>query len=337
MRSVTWLAGLMLVAAPLRAQPSTRMVEERGSTARVTLTQAMRVGSLDGPDAFGRIMDATLDRRGRLLVADDLNHRVAVFGPDGRPAGVLGRRGRGPGEMESPWVVATDARDSIFVWDMALARINVYGPDLAFRRGFATPPQWQINTIRFLPDGRLLVAAYGRNEPGTLHVLSRTGERVRTFGPRPSAEGLSGFEGSLLGGSVDVAGDVIVYSAKSPYEIWFFDLDGRVKKRCAGARGWTTQPDDVVRSAGAGRAMRWDRFVHSYNVVALGGGLFINQVFDPAGERTVLDLVTSDCRLLRRAATGARMTVTDGVGSRLVTVRNLEYPEVVVYERRVAR
>ncbi|HYW05585.1 MAG TPA: hypothetical protein VE913_01440, partial [Longimicrobium sp.] len=100
MRCVTWLAGLMLMAAPLRAQPSTRIVEERGSTARVTLAQAMRVGSLDGPDAFGWIMDATLDRRGRLLVADDLNHRVAVFGPDGRPAGTLGRRGRGPGEME---------------------------------------------------------------------------------------------------------------------------------------------------------------------------------------------------------------------------------------------
>jgi hypothetical protein len=332
-----WLAGLVLVAAPLEAQPSAAIVEVRGSAPRLTMTQVMRVGSEDGADAFGRVMDATLDRGGRLLVADDVNHRVAVFSADGKPAGTLGRRGRGPGEMESPWLVATDARDSIFVWDMALARINVYGPDLAFRRSFGTPPHWQISTIRFLADGQLLVAAYGRNEPGTLHILSRTGERQRSFGPRMTGEGLAGFEASLLGGSVDVAGQTIVYSRKSPYELWFFDLDGRVRNRCTGARGWTTQPSAVVQTVEAGSALRWNRFVHSYNVVALGGGMFLNQVLDPAGARTVLDLVTSDCRLLRRTPTAAQMTVTDGVGSRLVTVRNLEYPEVLVYERRVVR
>jgi hypothetical protein len=297
----------------------------------------MRVGSIDGPDAFGRVMDATLDRSGRLLVADDLNQRVSVFGPGGRFIGAIGRKGNGPGEFQSPWLVATDARDSIFVWDMGLGRISVFGPNLAFRRSFPTPPQWGITTIRFLPDGRLLVAAYGRNEPGTLHILSRTGQRQRSFGSRPASTDLSGFETSLLGGSVDIVGSTIVYSAKSPYELTFYNLNGQLINRCAGQRGWTTEPRAVVQTTATGSALRWTGFVHSYNVVSVGQGMFLNQILDPTGERTVLDLVTQDCRLLRRTTPSAPLTITDAVGGRLVAVRNLEYPEVLVYQQRVVR
>lgn len=199
------------------------------------------------------------------------------------------------------------------------------------------PPQWSVSSLRFFPDGRLLVAAYGRNEPGTLHILSRTGQRQRSFGPRPNAAGLSGFESSLLGGSVDIAGSIIVYSTKSPYELWFFDLNGRLLNRCAGQRAWTTRPEAVVQTSAAQSQLKWRDFVHSNNVVGLGNGMFLNQVLDPAGERTVLDLVTQDCRLLRRTSPGAPINVTDAVGTQLIAVRNLEYPEVLVYEGRVAR
>lgn len=339
MKSVILLAvAATFVSTSGRAQPPFRtMTEVRGAGPRLVLTETRRVGSLDGPDAFGRVMDATLDRSGRLLVADDLNHRIAVFGRDGRFVASVGRKGRGPGEFESPWLVVADARDSIFVWDMGLSRISVFGPDLRFRRSFATSPQWSVTSLRFLPDGRLLVAAYGRNEPGTLHILSRAGQRLRSFGPRPNSAGLSGFEASLLGGTVDIAGSTIVYSTKSPYELWFFDLNGQLLNRCAGQRAWTTQPEVVVQTSAAGSQLHWRNFVHSNNVVGLGNGMFLNQVLDPAGERTVLDLVTQDCRLLRRTSPGAPINVTDAVGTQLIAVRNLEYPEVLVYERRVVR
>jgi hypothetical protein len=282
-------------------------------------------------------MDATLDGAGRILVADDQSHHVVVFGRDGRYVGTLGRRGRGPGEFESPWRVATDANDSIFVWDVAQARISVFGRDLAFRRGFAVPPHWVVTSIRFLPDGRLLLAAYGRNERGTLHVLSRTGQVQRTFGPGFDAPGLSGFEGSLLGGSAEVTGSGIVYSVKSPYELWFFDLDGTPRSRCQGDRGWTTSPASVVENRGGSTALNWDGYIHSYNVVSLGSGLFLNLVLDPESDRTTMDLVTADCRLLRRTVTQAPLVVMKTSGSRMVAVRNLEYPEVLVYEQRVVR
>ncbi|HET7232138.1 MAG TPA: 6-bladed beta-propeller [Longimicrobium sp.] len=332
------LALLLLSAAPLGAQLAARPIQvERGAAPRLQLTEVFRVGSLGGRDAFGRVMDATLDNAGRLLVADDQNHHVVVFGRDGRFVGTLGRQGNGPGEMQAPWLVVADAHDSIFVYDNALARISVFTPGLRFARSFPVPPQWLVNTVRFLPDGRLLVAAYGRNEPGTLHVLTRTGQRQRTFGPRPAQGNLAGFEASLLGGNVDVAGRTIVYSVKSPYEVWFFDLDGRVRGRCAGPREWTTDPRAVLRANGEATALEWPRFVHSANVVALSEGLVLNEVLDPGNDRATLDLVTGDCRLLRRTTTDPPMNMRANVGRRMVGVRNLEYPEVVVYERRIGR
>jgi hypothetical protein len=340
MRPILRLVPIVAVALasaglPARGQVAARpIVTEHAAQPRLRLREVFRVGSLSGEnDAFGRVMDATLDHRGRLFVADDRNHHVVVFGPRGEYVASIGRQGAGPGEFQAPWLVAADARDSVFVWDNGLARISVFGPDLRYARSFQVPPQWLMNGLRFLPDGRLVVAAYGRNEPGGLHVLSRTGQVERTFGPRPPVGDLSGFEASLLGGNLDVTGHTIVYSVKSPYELWFFGLDGRARGRCAGPRDWTTDPRSVVRAGDRAVQLEWKKYVHSESIVALTDALVLNQVLDPVHDRAQLDLVTVDCRLLRRTTTDVPLNVTAGVGHRLVAVRNLDYPEVVVYER----
>lgn len=333
------LGAVVGSAARLRAQgvPARQMAGASGERPRLVLEELRRIGSETGEhDAFGRIMGVALDGRGRILVADDLNHRIAVFGADGGFVGHAGRKGQGPGELESPWKVAVDARDSIFVWDMANGRISVFAPDLRFRRSFTVPPQWTVTSMDFLPDGRLLLAAYA-GEPGGLHVVSRAGRRERTFGPRPAQQNLSGFESSLLGGSADVAGGTIAYTNKSPYEVAFFDLAGRPRSRCTGRRDWTTPPASVVRSNGSATAIQWNRFVHSSRIVGLGNGVFLNQVSDPAADRTYLDLVTADCRLLRRTVFDPPLDVAARSGSRLALVRSRDYPQVIVYDVRVTR
>lgn len=326
-------------AIPLASQdvPTRPITEARGVRPRLELHQVRRIGSEAGEhDAFGRIRSVALDSRGRILIADDLNHRIVVFGADGRFAGHAGRKGQGPGELESPWRVVVDARDSIFVWDNANGRVSVFAPDLKFRRSFTLPPQWLVTSIDFLPDGRLVVAAYGKGEPGGLHLLSRVGRRERTFGPRPVQADLRGYEASLLGGSADLAGGTIAYSNKSPYEITFLDTrSGRARSRCTGRREWTTAPTSVVKASGSATAIEWNRFVHSYTIVGLGNELFLNQVIDPIEDRTYFDLLTSDCRLLRRVVFPDPLNVAARAGSRLVAVQNLEYPEVIVYDVRV--
>ncbi|HEX2093028.1 MAG TPA: 6-bladed beta-propeller [Longimicrobiaceae bacterium] len=279
----------------------------------------------------------TLDGRGRIFVADDINHRVAVFRPDGRFLQFMGRRGNGPGEFQQPWLVATDTQDSVFVWDLGLSRITVFDNTLRYRRDFRIPPQWLVTGIEFLPNGRLLVAAYGPNEPGTLHVLDRNGTRRHTFGPRLGRQDLAGFEASLLGGYVDfsTSGQSIVYTNKSPYYIDFYAPSGQPRNRCVGRADWTTPPAQVVVRSSRTDALNWKRYVHSSGILDLGNGLFLNSIHDPVGDRRILHLLTSDCTLVGRVVFDHPLVIADRRGSKLVAVRNLEYPEVIVYDMRV--
>lgn len=325
----TWLAlsGGVETAA---AQRTLRIRRDEGP--RLVLREVLRIGSLDGADAFGRVTDVAFDGGGRLYVVDDLNRRVSVVGADGRVVGQLGREGSGPGEFQAPWLVRVAPGDSAFVWDASLARVSVFGPDLRFRRSFRTSPAWMVTGIEFLPSGDLVVAAFGSGERHPLHRLTRTGVRRGSFGPDLGTRELGGFERSLLGGYIDLDGADLVYTNKSPYEVAVFSTAGQPRLRCQGERDWVTAPEAAVEDDGAAQTLRWNTFVHSSRIIAMGNGLYLNVVHDPRRNRKTVDLLTSDCRLVRRTSLELPLFIADRWRSRLATVRTLDYPEVVVYE-----
>lgn len=326
-------ASLGLVTGGAHAQVTRNVLRVNAAGARVVLREALRIGSADGEhDSFGRVSDVALDRRGRVYVADDLNHHVAVFGSDGRFIANLGRQGSGPGEFTNPWLVRVDPGDSVFVWDMGAARISVFGPDLRYRRSFATPPSWIINGMEFLPNGELVVAAYGPGEQRPLHRLRRDGTRVGSFGPVLRAPHLAGFEASLLGGPIALDAQTLVYSSKSPYELDLYDTAGRPQSRCVGRAEWTTPPAAVVTERGAERSLQWNRFVHATTVLALGGGLYLNVIHAPRTNRDTLDLLDGGCRLVRRTVMAAPVQIVSRSGRKIAAVRALDYDEVVVYD-----
>jgi hypothetical protein len=231
--------------------------------------------------------------------------------------------------------VAVDARDSLFVWDAAQARISVFGPDLAFRRSFGVPPEWVVSGVEFLPDGRLLLAAYARGRRGSMHVLERGGRIVSSFGPAFPSTDLAGFESSLLGGALELADGTIAYSTKSPYEVTFFDAAGNARGTCRGDAKLTTVPRSVVVRTRQGDGLEWNRYAHSASILSLGNGMYLNVIRDPVNDRRILDVITPDCQLLRRTPVEGPLTLTRSQGNRLLGVRTLDYPEIVVYEYRV--
>jgi hypothetical protein len=90
---------------------------------------------------------------GRLVVAD-ASRSLRYYAADGRPAGVVGRRGQGPGEFEQLAGVWLLHGDSLLAWDSRLDRVTVVAPTGAVAR------QWRL----FPPAGalRIHVAAVGR-------------------------------------------------------------------------------------------------------------------------------------------------------------------------------
>jgi hypothetical protein len=333
--AVLLLAGLT-VALPARAQ-QTGVIRPR-DPARLVLTEVLRLGSeLGDDDAFGRVMDVELGPTGRIYVADDLGWNVAVFDRSGRLVRRVGRRGRGPGEFERPWHLAVDRHDSLFVWDGAVGRVSVFGPDGRFARGFSTPGPWVVSGFTMRADGTLLVGAFA-GSGGSIHVVARDGRVLRSFGPTADARGIPvGFASSLLGGQVEEGGEWIVYSRRSPYELVFHDRAGTRRGGCRGDPRWTTPPRSVVREGNGVQSLDWQRFVHSEGALPLGGGYYLHQLLDPGGRATTFDLVRNDCGLAQRWRHNGVLLFRHARGNLLAAVVEGDVPQVVLYRYQVTR
>ncbi len=76
-------------------------------------------GEQDEANLFGVISQIIVDEKGNLYVLDQQLSEVAVFAPDGRRTGTLGREGEGPGEFRRP-------ADVFFLPDGKLAVVQVF-------------------------------------------------------------------------------------------------------------------------------------------------------------------------------------------------------------------
>lgn len=336
---VASLLLIVLVAVARAGAPQDGVLRAQGPRARLVLTEVLRLGSeLGGDDAFGRVTDVELSPTGRIYVADDLGWNVLVFDRSGRLLRRLGRRGQGPGEFERPWYLAVDRYDSLFVWDAALGRISVFGPDFRFARGFATPGRWVVSGFTARADGTLLVGAFAGAAAGSIHVLARDGRLLRSVGPSADATGVpAGFASSLLGGSVEESDEGIVYSRRSPYGLVFHDRAGRRLRSCRGDARWTTPPRSVVREGNGRQQLEWPRFVHSAGALSLGGGYYVNQILDPGARTTTLDLVRSDCGLEDRRVYDQVLLFGQRRGDLLVGRIESDVPRVVLFRYRIER
>lgn len=65
------------------------------------LEETLRLGSVDGDGMLTFVRDLAVGPDGRVYLLQSWDP-IRVFGPDGRPAGTIGRQGEGPGEWPSP-------------------------------------------------------------------------------------------------------------------------------------------------------------------------------------------------------------------------------------------
>lgn len=97
----------------------------------ITLGPALEIGRTDL--LFASIASVSEDEAGDFYVLDRKEYKVHRFGPDGRPALTIGRKGQGPGDLAAPASVAvTSAGELAVLEDLGL--VSFFGPDGAFRR-----------------------------------------------------------------------------------------------------------------------------------------------------------------------------------------------------------
>jgi len=114
--------------------------------------------------------------RGHYFVADADEARVIEIAPSGQVVRVFGRRGRGPGELQTPGSIAESGDSLLAVMDNGQRRVVLYNLRTGTYQGSFVLNGW-IPTLSF--SGSALLAGVLQVDSGTALVrLSPTGERL---------------------------------------------------------------------------------------------------------------------------------------------------------------
>jgi DNA-binding beta-propeller fold protein YncE len=129
-------------------------------------------------------------RDGRLIVADDFNHRIQIYGADRRLIREFGVRGKNPGELQYPKGLAVDAQNNIYVADSWNHRVQKFSADGKPLQVFG-----QYGEERGQLDEPYAVLV---GDDGVLIVVERYNHRIQFFSPDGRSLGWIGARGSVL-------------------------------------------------------------------------------------------------------------------------------------------
>ena len=201
--------GLLLLASPYRGSDcQTRAA--RGDTIAMVVRFEVAEGMHATADSLGQISGIARDRRGVVYASDMAASKIWVFGPDGQSLPSIGRRGRGPGEFESPTGLAIAPGNFLVVRDVY--NVSLFGLDrqtnrlTRFDRSFRGPPlvDWKsTRASRFLDDGRLVYPAHSyidrSQRSARYNIYSESGALVDSLIVPPFASSPSGVAFARLG------------------------------------------------------------------------------------------------------------------------------------------
>lgn len=178
------LAPSSIAAAAQAPSPGTTVIQGEATcrTCQITMREIARIGG--DADALDNIItSAVRDRAGRYLVAIRGQPTPLIYDSVGHSFGIIGRRGKGPGEYISAELLFRGPGDTIYVMDRDQFRMQVLSPSLEPVRTYPIlPSAWSMHVTG---DGRILLNANSttRTRIGyPFHELDPVGNIVRSFG-----------------------------------------------------------------------------------------------------------------------------------------------------------
>lgn len=106
-----------------------------------TLEEVLRVGSIEGggADTFGQLRGLVVLEDGSFAVLDATAQELRLFGPDGEHLATHGRKGAGPGELDSAYGLMVHPNGTLWVPDHGNARMSVFDPAEGFVASYPLP------------------------------------------------------------------------------------------------------------------------------------------------------------------------------------------------------
>lgn len=136
-------------------------------------------------ESISRLDEMSLTADGRILIADQMSHKVRVYAADGALLHTIGGRGDGPGELYMPMDAAEMSDGSILVLESGNLRVSRFDPTtLEFDTLFAVHDTPGAFYMAKAEDGEFFINLYTRiPEAPTFHRYTVDGERVGALHP----------------------------------------------------------------------------------------------------------------------------------------------------------
>ena len=176
---------------PDEASPTSLQIPQEPSvdtTAFLAAFEPVRIITLEeNEDVVTVFPRMAAGRADELLVIDGPEVQVRLYGRDGSLRTVIGRRGEGPGEFETPVSASRTMDGRIVVADPSLSRITFFSPEGAFENLVGNVPVRLLWDLKDLGADRLLLLGPGGDDveqPRFLHIWDAQAKRVeRRFLP----------------------------------------------------------------------------------------------------------------------------------------------------------
>ncbi len=241
---------------------------------------------------------------GDLLIADASEGLLHRYSRDGRFAGVIGRRGDGPGEFRTPAYPFAGEDGSIYVVDLAKSQVVVFERDYSFKRTITFPAVSRIDQVAIDRANRFWVLGNARDskDDRVLTVADSNGKAISAF--LPIARLLPhGSTDSLLWASSRrpsiAVGDSLVYVVSSLVDsIWTIEQTSlRLSARSLGHPMYRDPVPPTAQVQSRTDHRRWLESnilianvasVANFAIVGYSAGLYLNQ------SNTLASLVAGD-------------------------------------------
>ncbi len=104
------------------------------------LEEEISIGVAAGKEeyTFSRISGIDVDGEGNIYLIDALSAHIRVFDKDGQYLRTIGRKGQGPGEIQSPYYVQITPQNEVLVYDFMAQRMIFYSLEGEFLRQKST-------------------------------------------------------------------------------------------------------------------------------------------------------------------------------------------------------
>jgi hypothetical protein len=206
-----------------------------GEPSKMTIKKELVIGKKQGRDEylFSNIKGIAVDDTGKIFVLDSKRILIRVFDKSGNHLRTIGKKGQGPGELQTPQHIFTTHQGEIMIEDHSPRQFVFYTLDGQFLRNVSFARVF-IFTTGIDSDGNLIGIVQTPGPKGSVQVLKRYSpelEYLHTLGY--SLEGdrsTYNYFRPWLRWSV-YKGNHIIFSFSEKYELLIYDEKGKLSKK----------------------------------------------------------------------------------------------------------